>query len=306
MTVAKQRFVLIGHPVLHSLSPAIHQAAYDALGLPHRYELVDCPDEAAVERVVAELRAGKIAGANVTIPWKRAALKLADRVAPGAQRVAVANVLARGEGGAIVAHNTDVPALVEEFQRLSSSVRRAVVIGNGGAAPAVVSALQDAGAERIALTARRFDSKEPESNWPHGADFAAQGASLLAWPESDPAAARRFRETLARVDVIVQCTSAGMHGADDGEQLARIVPWEHVPQSALAYDLIYNPATTPFLTHARQAGLEAENGLGMLVAQAALAIKLWLNLTPPRAALEHAALAALAERTTREHAEGHA
>ncbi|HEY4106977.1 MAG TPA: shikimate dehydrogenase [Polyangiaceae bacterium] len=303
MSLAKERFVLIGHPVAHSLSPAIHQAAYDALGLPHRYELVDCPDEAAVENVVAELRAGKIAGANVTIPWKRLALKLADRVAPGAQRVAVANVLARGEGGAIVAHNTDVPALVEEFQRLSSSVRRAVVIGNGGAAPAVVSALQDAGADRIALTARRFDPVIAESDWPHAAQFAAQGALLLAWPESDAAAARRFRETLARVDVIVQCTSAGMHGADDGEKLARIVPWEHVPRSALAYDLIYNPGATPFLAHARNAGLEAENGLGMLIAQAGLALKLWLNLTPPRAALENAARGELAARGAAEHAE---
>jgi shikimate dehydrogenase len=302
MTASTKRFVLIGHPVAHSLSPAIHQAAYDALGLGHRYELVDCADEAAVAEIVAELRSGEVAGANVTIPWKRLALKLADRVAPGVARLGVANVLARGEGGAIVAHNTDVPALVEEFQRLTSTVRRAVVIGNGGAAPAVVSALHDAGAERIALTARRFLFSEPESNWPHGADFAAQGVSLLAWPASDARAATRFREVLARVDVIVQCTSAGMHGADDGEMLAKIVPWEHVPQAALAYDLIYNPAVTPFLAHARGAGLEAENGLGMLVAQAALAIKLWLSVSPPREALEQAARAALHARAAKEQA----
>jgi shikimate dehydrogenase len=294
---ASKRFVLIGHPVAHSLSPTIHQAAYAALGLRHRYELCDCPSEAAVGAVVEELRTGKIAGANVTIPWKRLALKLADRVAPSAHRVGVANVLERGEGGAIIAHNTDVPALVEEFQRLASTVRRVVVIGNGGAAPAVVTALQDAGAERISLTARRFSAAEPEANWPHATEFAAHGAALLAWPDSDPRAKTRFREVLARVDVIVQCTSAGMHGADDGEPLADIVPWEHVPQSALAYDLIYNPATTPFLARARNAGLRAENGLGMLVAQAALAIKIWLNVSPPRDALESAARAELLARS---------
>jgi shikimate dehydrogenase len=291
-----QRFVLIGHPVAHSLSPVIHQAAYRALGLDHRYELADCADEAAVGELVAELRAGKIAGANVTIPYKRVALRLADRVAPSAQRVGAANVLQRGADGAVVAHNTDVPALVEEFSRLASSVRRAVVLGNGGAAPAVVTALHDAGAERIALSARRFVSSEPEANWPHAAEFAAQGVSLLAWPEGDARAATRLREVLARVDLIVQCTSAGMHGADDGEKLASLVPWEHVPQSALAYDLIYNPAVTPFLARARALGLRAENGLGMLVAQAALAIKLWLNVSPPRSALESAARAALAAR----------
>jgi len=296
-SAVSKRFVLIGHPVGHSLSPAIHHAAYGALGLPHQYELCDCADEAQVEAVVAELRAGKIAGANLTIPWKRLALRLADRVAPSAQRVGVANVLARNADGAIVAHNTDVPALVEEFQRLASTVRRVVVIGNGGAAPAVVSALQDAGADRIALTARRFVPGEPEANWPHAAEFLSQGASLLAWPEAEPIAKTRFREVLARVDVIVQCTSAGMHGADDGEKLANLVPWEHVPQSALVYDLIYNPASTPFLVRARAAGLHAENGLGMLVAQAALAIELWLSVSPPRALLEHAAKAALLARS---------
>jgi len=119
-----QRFVLIGHPVAHSLSPVIHRAAYQELELSHRYELVDCPDEAAVVKVVDALRSGEIAGANVTIPWKRLALKLADMVAPSVQRVGVANVLARGADGAIVAHNTDVPALVEEFQRLSGCRRR--------------------------------------------------------------------------------------------------------------------------------------------------------------------------------------
>ena len=294
---APQRFVLIGHPVAHSLSPFIHQAAYEALGLPHRYELCDCPDEARVEQVVEQLRSGSISGANVTIPHKRLALKLADRVAPSAHRVGAANVLARSADGAIVAHNTDVPALVEEFQRLTSAVRRVVVIGNGGAAPAVVTAAQDAGADRVALTARRFSSAEPEENWPHAAAFVAQGASLLAWPDADPRAQARFREVLARADLIVQCTSAGMHGADDGQKLADLLPWDHVPQSALAYDLIYNPATTPFLARARASGLHAENGLGMLVVQAVLAIKLWLNVSPPREPLESAARAELAARS---------
>jgi len=87
-----------------------------------------------------------------------------------------------------------------------------------------------------------------------------------------------------------------MTGADDGQKLAEIVPWEHVPQSALAYDLIYNPAATPFLERARGCGLGAENGLGMLVAQAALAIELWLSVSPSRAVLLAAATAELAAR----------
>ncbi|MEI9935879.1 MAG: shikimate dehydrogenase [Pseudomonadota bacterium] len=293
---ASQRFVLIGHPVAHSLSPAIHRAAYQNLDLPHSYELVDCPDEAAVVKIVEALRSGEIAGANVTIPWKRLALKLADMVAPSVQRVGVANVLARGADGAIVAHNTDVPALAEEFQRLAGSVRRVLVIGNGGSAPAVVAAAQDAGADRVALTARKFVAAVPEAEWPHAAELVAQGVSLLAWPESDARAKSRLREVVARIDLIVNCTSAGMTGADDGKTMAEIVPWEHIPQSALAYDLIYNPAATPFLERAKSCGLSAENGLGMLVAQAALAIELWLSVSPSRAVLLAAAESELAAR----------
>jgi shikimate dehydrogenase len=293
---ASRRFVLIGHPVGHSISPVIHQAAYQALGLHHRYDAVDCADEAAVVKLVDALRTGEISGANVTIPWKRLALKLADMVAPSVQRIGAANVLTRGADGAIVAHNTDVPALVEEFQRLAGTVRRVLVIGAGGAAPAVVAAAQDAGADRVSITARRFALSEPESAWPHAADFLAQGAALLAWPESDPRAKIRLREVAARIDLIVQCTSAGMHGADAGQKLAEIVPWEHLPQSALAYDLIYNPGSTPFLERARACGLSAENGLGMLVAQAALAIELWLSVSPSRAVMVAAAQAELLAR----------
>ena len=296
---SSRRFVLIGHPVGHSLSPVIHQAAYLALGLPHRYELEDCPDEASVVKVVDALRSGEIAGANVTTPWKRLALKLADLVAPSAQRVGVANVLVRGADGSIAAHNTDVPALASEFRRLSGSVRRVLVIGNGGAAPAVIAAAFQAGGDRVTLTARRFVASTPESAWPHAAELGAQGATLLAWPEGDARATSRLREALARIDLIVNCTSAGMHGADDGEQLAGLVPWEHLPQSALAYDLIYNPPQTPFLARAESAGLAAENGLGMLVEQAALAIELWLSVSPPRAALAAAARAELEARSTR-------
>jgi len=297
--VESGRFVLIGHPVAHSLSPVIHQAAYRELGLQHRYELVDCPDEAAVVKMVDALRSGEISGANVTIPWKRLALKLADMVAPSVQRVGVANVLTRGADGAIVAHNTDVPALAEEFQRLSGSVRRVLVIGNGGSAPAVIAAAQEAGADRVSLTARKFVSTVPEAEWPHAAEFAARGVTAVAWPEGDARAQSRLREVVARIDLIVNCTSAGMSGADDGQKLAEIVPWEHVPQSALAYDLIYNPAATPFLQRAKSCGLAAENGLGMLVAQAALAIELWLSMSPSRPVLLAAAQAELALRGQR-------
>jgi shikimate dehydrogenase len=291
-------FALLGHPVAHSLSPAIQHAAYRVLGLPHRYELIDCPDEDAVRGALGRVRSGELSGVNVTVPWKRLALAEADTRHPVAARVGAANVIARDQWGGMIAHNTDVPALVEEFRKHATSLRRFVVLGSGGAALGAVTAAFDAGAEQVCVSARRFDARTPETSWPHGAEFSGLGARLLAWPGEDslPAARLAFKHALSQSDVVVQCTSAGMVGKDDGRALALLLPWEHVPRHALAYDLVYSPSMTPFLSGARDHGLCAENGLGMLVAQAALSIEIWLSLAVPREPLREAALEALAAR----------
>src|SRR5690349_11634912 len=136
--MTSSRFVLIGDPVEHSLSPAMHHAAYAALGLPHRYELLRAPDEDSVRSAVDELRSGRIAGANVTVPWKKLARELADSSDRAAEAAGACNVLARREGK-LVAFNTDMLALDEELARLSPRARTLVVIGGGGAARAVVA-----------------------------------------------------------------------------------------------------------------------------------------------------------------------
>jgi shikimate dehydrogenase len=98
MSIVEQ-FILIGHPVGHSVSPQIHGAVYRAYGLPHSYSAVDCPDVAAVEQQVKRVRSGEIAGANVTVPWKRAALALADELDASARDTNAANVLVRTPEG---------------------------------------------------------------------------------------------------------------------------------------------------------------------------------------------------------------
>jgi shikimate dehydrogenase len=287
------KFALIGHPVAHSLSPAIHQAAYRELGEQHDYVLVDAASEDDLARVVADLRSGVLAGCNVTIPWKRQAFALAEHRSDGAARLGVANVLARA-GGGVVAHNTDVLALEEEFRRSLSNPRRALIIGNGGAVPAVVAACQAAGIRDVVVTARRF--RPDASEWPAAAELGALGARMLTWPAACPEAAAALAELLRETDLIVQASSAGMHGADSGNELARMLPWAEVSAGALAYDLIYAPLETPFLKAARQAGLRAESGLSMLVGQALHAIEIWFGRRPAREALHHAALEALAAR----------
>jgi shikimate dehydrogenase len=288
------KFALIGHPVAHSLSPVIHRAAYRELGQAHEYELIDTPSEADVARVVAAVRSGQLAGVNVTVPWKRQAFAAADRRSALADSLGVANVLAR-EGQQIVAHNTDALALEVEFKRLVET-RRAIVLGSGGVAPAVVAAARAAGIAEVCVSARRFEPGQPPATWPGAAELLRLGAELLAWPASSAAAQAEFRARCQPAGLVVQCTSAGMQGKDSGEPLAELVPWTTLPSDALAYDLVYAPLETPFLRVAREAGRPTAHGLNMLVGQAALAIEIWLGQKPAAEPLLAAALEELERR----------
>jgi shikimate dehydrogenase len=291
------KFALLGHPVSHSLSPVIHQEAYRQLGEQHSYTLVDAATEADVARIVSDVRRGELSGINVTIPWKRQAFAAADRRSALAERLGVANVLAR-EGEQIVAYNTDALALEDEFRRLAP-VSRALVLGSGGAVPAVVAACQAAGITDVRVTARRFLPETPRASWPGAAELERLGASALLWPEGSAKARAEFEACCEGAGLVVQCTSAGMQGADSGEPIAQLVPWARVASDALAYDLIYAPLETPFLRVARQAGRRTSHGLHMLVGQAQLAIEIWLGRRPAAEPLLAAALAELAARGRR-------
>jgi shikimate dehydrogenase len=287
---AARHFVLIGHPVGHSVSPEIHRAAYRALGLAGcSYHAADCVDEAAVKEQISRLRRGAIAGANVTVPHKRLALALADDADSLARKTGAANVLVR-DGDRVIAYNTDVPALADELRRGRRNAERAVVIGNGGAALAAVVALESLGVGDVSVVARRWLGESPPSDWPRAEQMRRLGASVLAWPVS---ADDRWNAVAARADILVQATSAGMQGADDGGSVSDIVPWRRLDPTAFAYDVVYNPPATAFLDRARDQGLPHAGGLGMLVGQAAHAIRIWLGRAPPTADLREAAERAL-------------
>jgi shikimate dehydrogenase len=272
----------------------MHRAAYAALGLPHRYELVDCADAAAVGVQLARLRAGEIGGANVTVPHKRLALELADAADDLALDVGAANVWVREGDAKVRAYNTDVQGLVEDVQPTLQRLRAACVIGNGGAALAAVAACRRLGAGPVYVTARRWLFGKPE--WPRAEEFRSLDSVPMAWPMApDPHAGPAWNTAVAQSDLVVQATSAGMLGASAGEGVAAIVPWRLLSSGAVAYDLVYNPEVTPFLAAAAAGGVVARGGLGMLVGQAAHAFKLWLRMDPPREQMRAAAERALLE-----------
>ena len=285
-----QRFALLGHPVSHSVSPAIHAAAYEQLQLDARYELIDCADQAAVETQLRRLRQGELSGANVTVPHKQLAIRLADEVDPLAARAGAANVLAPS-AGRIKAHNTDVLALVEELSVVQERAT-ALVIGSGGAARAAVVACRELGLT-TSVTARRFTPPQLPSE-KFAQEVRALGADVLPWPGADTDDS--WRRACRLTDVLIQTTSAGMIGAAPGHAVADRVPWPELPQHCLAYDVVYNPTCTPFLERARARGLRAMGGLGMLVGQAAHAIRIWSGQHPARQPMLNAAEVAMGLR----------
>jgi shikimate dehydrogenase len=304
----RKRFSLLGHPVRHSVSPAMCSAGFAALGLPHVYTAIDVPSDAGLTRILDDLRGGALAGCNVTVPYKRAVFQAADERAPTAVEVGAANVLVRTDDGRIVAHNTDADALADDLDPLLHARLRAAVIGSGGAALAALIACKKLGFRVVCMTSRSWTSSQAVLEAEPAQAARAMGALTMPWPRpDDPSTSGKLSQALrlqwnelaAGADCVIQATSAGMHGGDPGEDVSAVVPWDRLAEGAVAYDVVYNPPVTPFLRAAAARGLVAAGGLGMLVRQAALSIQLWTGLAPPLDRLRQAAEEALQARSGR-------
>lgn len=290
--MSPRRFAVIGSPVTHSASPAMHRAAYASLGMPHGYEAAECRDEMAVKAAVGLLRNGTLAGINVTAPWKRAVLTYVDSLAPSAAAVSAANTLVR-EGDRIVAHNTDVPALVSELKALGpKELGTAAILGAGGAASAALAACRELGVRVVAVTTRSFATSEELHESETAVALRDKGALTVLWPSDAPAETSnasmalrlQWDDLVAGADVIIQATSAR------DQAPTRAIPWTRVKPTAVLLDLVYWPLETPFLAAARARGLRAENGVGMLVKQGALAFERWLGVAPSETVMRDAVI----------------
>ena len=284
------RFAVIGSPVAHSKSPAMHGAAFRALGLPHVYEKLETTAAELPDRV-ALLRRGDLAGLNVTVPHKQKVLTLVDELDASARATGAANTLVRLPDGRIRAHNTDTPAIADELTRLAGDHARfaggtGLVIGTGGAARAAIVALASyLGVKRVLIRGRSLAETSNAVAYVRQIDrllaaaggrgvAVALGADGLHAPEKE-------QKEESRIVAIVQATSCGMRGGPRGELVAEAVRWERVPKNAVALDVVYAPPNTPFLDAARVHGLACDHGLGMLARQGALAFELWLGVRPP-------------------------
>jgi shikimate dehydrogenase len=310
------RYALFGHPVGHSVSPRMFNAALGALNERDVYLALDLASESDLRDAVDDLRSGALHGANVTLPYKQTVLGLVDVVAASAQQVGAANVLTVSDG-LVTAHNTDVDALAAEIEALwndrvgqsGRSYSRAAVVGGGGAALAAIAACRRLGFKLVCATSRSWSNSEAMYESTSAKQARTLGVLTTLWPgdSEGPVTERskasqvlrlQWSDLVGEADCVIQATSAGMLGGARGEDVAAVVPWKRLPEHALIYDVVYNPPVTPFLAAARQHGLRAEGGLGMLVRQAELAFKMWTGNDAPRDVMRTAAEAELAGRGT--------
>lgn len=294
------RFGLVGHPVRHSLSPALFAAAFHEAGLPHRYSLFDASDLTGFSNVVSELRDGMIAGLNVTAPFKRDAVIVADEQTEAVRATGAANVLIRRPDGSILADSTDVGALVAEIAELSPKAKRVAIIGGGGAALAAVRACHVRGVGLVAVTTRSWGDSESLVGSEVAERLRELGAIPCPWPGSDGRAPEsrssmvlrlRFRELCATADIVIQATSAGVEGGESGEGVAACIPWDDLSPATIALELIYRPSSTPFLIEATSRKMAARNGASMLVRQAEAAYQLWIGTPAPTGVMRYTAAA---------------
>ena len=261
---------IVGWPVEHSLSPAIHNAAFHALDLDWAY--VPLPVRPGdIDTALAGLRALGLVGANVTMPHKRDAMRACQELTEDARLTGAVNTLVTGAEG-FAGHNTDVGGFQRFLERdagFDATGKRALLFGAGGAARAVVLALSRAGIESVTIAARDAD---------RGRELAAEIAEwapklhVRAWDMTGD----------ARPDLVVNASPA------------RQVPAPTVDGEALVVDLVYRPAETSLLQSARAGGATAFGGLGMLLQQAALSFEIWTGHPAPIDVMSAAALAELA------------
>ena len=277
---------LLGNPVRHSLSPAMHNAALQALQLNWSYLALPCTSQ-NLQRVLQGLRAVNCRGLNVTIPHKQNVVELCQELSPLAKRLGAVNTLIPIDSGGWHGTNTDVEGFLTPLGEESSwNNRHGVILGCGGSARAVAAGLQRLGLASITVIGRR-----PEVLDGFIADLHHNDAPLTPCLHSSPV----LSSLIEQADLVVNTTPVGMaqHGDTQAFPLGEAV-WSHLQGSAVLYDLVYTPRPTAWLRWGQSRGHRCIDGLDMLVQQGAASLRLWSDRNDvPVETMRLAAVAAL-------------
>lgn len=266
---------VLGYPVRHSLSPAMHNAAFQSLGLNGVYLAFEVPPN-ALPNAIAGMRGLHIQGLNLTIPHKQAVIPLLDGTTDAAQQVGAVNTLF-WDDDQLIGDNTDAEGFLRALREagVEPASQTVLILGAGGAARAVAYALHRQGCRLI------IANRTPERAVSLSAAFQATPVEM---------ANDALRPLLSQVDGVVNCTSLGM---SPDTASSPPMDWDALPDTAWACDLVYRPLHTRFLQAARARGLRTVDGLGMLIHQGALAFERWTGQPAPVAVMRNATERAL-------------
>lgn len=265
------RLAVIGHPVAHSASPRMHQAALDVAGVEARYVRIDI-EPGQVAEAFARMRALGFIGCNVTVPHKLEAMDACDKIHPNARVLGAVNTI-RFEEGATRGFNTDGPgfekAIHEDFGVSLASLKVAIIGAGGGAGQAIAAQCCIVGVSRLVLVNRTVNKLGPlvDRLW-----TPKNKTEIIALALDDPA----LVEHTLHCDLIVNTSSIGLKPGDPS-----ILPGPCLKKQHLVYDTIYQPPVTPLLAKANSLGCRSSNGLSMLIHQGALAFQHWFPGVDP-------------------------
>jgi|WetSurMetagenome_2_1015567.scaffolds.fasta_scaffold276478_2 shikimate dehydrogenase len=284
---------IIGYPLAHSLSPRLHTAALQELKLEGDYQLFPIPPfpegTQSFQGFFNKIRNGELHGLNVTIPYKQSVIPFLDELTPVARAIGAVNTIFHRQNS-LVGDNTDAPGFSADLERFllseenkkleewSHNPLRALVLGAGGSARAVVYALDKSG-WKVTIAARRREQAEELINTMKFIGAFNQKIAVVNLNTSS------INNVGSEIQLVVNTTPLGMTPNVEAS------PWPSesaFPKRAFVYDLVYNPPETALIRTAKMAGLSTTNGLGMLIEQAALSFEQWTGQPATRQAMREA------------------
>jgi len=251
-----KKYLVIGNPIEHSLSPKLHNYWIKQNNLDALYDKKQL-NENDIKGIITEIKNGKIDGINVTVPFKKSVIPFLDQLTPLAKEAQSVNTIFKKDNK-VFGDNTDIGGFEQALKHINYSVqnKKIFILGAGGVAPSIIIALEKLGAAKITLSNRTKEKTEDlKKIYPN--------LEIIDWGETSD------------FNMIINATSLGLKNDDEIK-----LNYTDIGPNKLFYDIIYNPSKTKFLSKARQFGNQIENGKMMFIYQAQLAFKIWHNILP--------------------------
>ena len=263
-----KKYLVIGNPIEHSLSPQLHNYWIKKNNINAVYDKKQL-NESDIEEIITEVKNGKIDGINVTVPFKKSVIPFLDKLTPLANETRSVNTIYKEKENGIdtvVGDNTDVGGFKQSLEYINYNVKnkKVFILGAGGVVPSILKALEKLKVSKVYISNRTKEkAKDLESHYK-----ISLGLETLDWGQSPD------------FDIIINATSLGLKNSDKIELDYNKYKSKFFGKKKLFYDIIYNPDKTNFLSKGKELGNETTNGKMMFICQAQLAFMIWHNILP--------------------------